>query len=209
MGHLVQKRQVVRSTKPNIQPTSSPKEPMPQVQSNELFLQVMSIIKLYTNDTGRFPIHASSGNQYIMIAYHCDTNLILAVTFKTRKDTHRLIAYDKMKKLSNHNLTADLKIIFNGARTEYKRVIKKKWNINYQLVPPNTHRIITAEQAIHTFKTYFIATLAGVAHDFPRNLWDLLLPQTEPSTFSGRQPSTLPDQPGRTFTALSTVTPHH
>ena len=89
---------------------------MPQVQSNELFLQVMSIIKLYTNDTGRFPIHASSGNQYTMIAYHCDTNMILAVTFKTRNYTYRLKAYNIiMQRLSDRKLTVDLQILDNEA----------------------------------------------------------------------------------------------
>ena len=130
----------------------------------------MTISKLYTDDTGRFPIHAHSGNQYIMITYHCDKNLILAVPFKTRKDMQRLIAYDKiMQRLSDHKLTEELQIIDNEASTEYKRVIKKKWNTNYQLVPPNTHQSNTAERAIHMFKAHFIAILAGVAHDFPRN----------------------------------------
>ena len=95
MGHLVQKRQGVRSTKPKPQPPSSPEEKMPQVRSNKLFLQVTPISKLYTDDTGSFPIHDRSGNQYVMIAYHCDENMILAVPFKTRKDIHRLLAYDK------------------------------------------------------------------------------------------------------------------
>ena len=49
----------------------------------------------------------------------------------------------------------------------------------FQLVPPNTHRSNTAEQAIHTFKEHFISIIAGVAHDFPRKFWDLLLSQTE------------------------------
>ena len=59
MRHLVQKRQGVRSTKPNPPPTSSPEEPIPQVRSNELFIQVTPISKFYTNDTGCFLIHAS------------------------------------------------------------------------------------------------------------------------------------------------------
>ena len=64
-----------------------------------------------------------------MIAYHCGANLILEVPFKKRKDTHRLIAYDKiMQPLSNHKLNADLQIIDNEDRTKYKRDIKKKWN---------------------------------------------------------------------------------
>ena len=60
-----------------------------------------------------------------------------------------------------------------------RRSSRKKWNANYQLVPPNTHRSNTVEQAIRMFKAHFIAILAGVAPDSPRNLWDLLLPQTE------------------------------
>ena len=114
-----------------------------------------------------------------MIVYHCDTNLILVVPFNTRKDTHRLKAYDKiMQRLSDHKLTVDLQILDNEASTEYKWVVKKKWKINYQFVPPKTHKSNAVERAIHTFKSHFISILAGVAHDFPRNLWDLLLPQT-------------------------------
>ena len=41
------------------------------------------------------------------------------------------------------------------------------------------HQSNAAEQAICTFKSHFIAILAGVAPYFPRNLWDLLLPQIE------------------------------
>ena len=115
-----------------------------------------------------------------MIAYHCDANMILFVPSKTRKYTHRLIAYDKiMQRLSNHKLTVDLQMLYNEARTEYKRFIKKKWNTNDQLVPPKTHRSNADEQAIPTLKAHFIAILAGVGYDFPRNLWDLLLPQME------------------------------
>ena len=33
--------------------------------------------------------------------------------------------------------------------------------------------------AIHNFKTHFLRVLAGVAEDFPANLWDRLLTQTE------------------------------
>ena len=46
-------------------------------------------------------------------------------------------------------------------------------------MPPNTHLSNAAEQAIRIFKAHFIAILAIVAQYFPRNLWDLLLPQTE------------------------------
>ena len=85
MGHLVQKRKGVQSTKPKIPVTSSPVPQLPKVCSNELHLQVTQISKLYTDDTGLFPVHACSGNQYIMIAYHRDANVILAEPFSSRK----------------------------------------------------------------------------------------------------------------------------
>ena len=178
MGHLVQKRQGFWSTKPKIPATSSPIPQLPQVRSNELHLQVTPISKLYTDDTSRFPVCAVSVNQYIMSAYHCNANLILTEPFASRKDTHRLLAYDKiMQSLSDNQLIVDLQILYNEESAEYKRAIMKKWNANYQLLPPNTHRINAAERAICTFKAHFLSIFAGVALYFPRNLWDLLLPQ--------------------------------
>ena len=118
MGHLVQKRQGVRSTKTKLTGKSPQEQKLPQVRSNELHIHVTPISKLYTDDTGCFPIHAYSGNQYIMIAYHCDSNLILAEPFSSRKDAHQLLAYNKiMQRLTNNNLSVDLQILDNEAST--------------------------------------------------------------------------------------------
>ena len=169
MGHLVQKRQGVRSTKPKLATTRPPESKLPQVHSNELHIHVTPISKLYTDNPGRFPIHAHSGNQYIMIAYHCDTNLILAEHFSSIKDTHRLLAYvNIMQQLTDNKLIVDLQIRYNKASAEYKQAIKTKWNTNYQLAPPNTHRSNAAERAIHTIKARFLSILAGVALDSPQ-----------------------------------------
>ena len=178
MGHLVQKRQGVSPTKPKLTATSSPEPKLPQVRSNELHIQVTPISKLYTDNTGRFPIHAHSGNQYIMIAHPCNSNLILAEPFSSRKDTHQLLAYYSiMQRLTDNKLLVDLQILDNEDSAEYKRDIKTKWNANYQLVPPNKHWSNAAEHAICTFKAHFLSILSGVASDFPRIFWDLLLPQ--------------------------------
>ena len=48
--------------------------------------------------------------------------------------------------------------------------------MKYQLVPAHIHRRNAAERAIRTFKAHFLAILAGVVEDFPKYLWDLLLP---------------------------------
>jgi hypothetical protein len=44
-------------------------------------------------------------------------------------------------------------------------------------VPPDTHQRNLAERAIQTFKSHFIAILAGVDPSFPMSLWDRLTPQ--------------------------------
>ena len=151
--------------------------------------------KLYTYDTGRSPVHAHSGNQYIMIAYHCDANLILAEPFASRKDTHQLLAYEKiMQRLSDNKLIDDQQILDNEGSAEYRRAITKKWNANYQLLPPNTHQGNAAERSIRTFKAQFISILAGVASDSPINLWELLLPQTKLTLSLIRQATLDPPQ---------------
>ena len=45
-----------------------------------------------TNDCGLFLVRARSGNHYIIIAFHCDTNIILNPPFKTTGNTQRIAA---------------------------------------------------------------------------------------------------------------------
>ena len=102
-GHLTQVRQGVRSTKIKQRPRQSAPEEDDQLKKestcndsvNELCIKVVHKSKLYTDDTGRFPIRSRSGNQYIMIGYH-SSNLILAQPFSSRKDKHRIAAYNAM-----------------------------------------------------------------------------------------------------------------
>ncbi len=51
--------------------------------------------------------------------------------------------------------------------------------LDMDLVPPGCHRRNAAKVAIRIFKAHFLSILAGVADDFPLNLWDWLLPQIE------------------------------
>ena len=48
-----------------------------------------------------------------------------------------------------------------------------------KLVPHGCHRRNAAEVAICNFKSHFLSILAGMADDFPLQLWDKLLPQAE------------------------------
>jgi hypothetical protein len=56
--------------------------------SNQVFIKVYPISRLYTDNTGRFPIRACLGYQYIMIAFHTDGNIIFQQAFKSQSDPY-------------------------------------------------------------------------------------------------------------------------
>ena len=68
-----------------------------------------------------------------MVAYYCDSNAIIVVPFKTRKDKDRMAAYNTIiQRLKDRNMLVNLQILDNEASKEYKTLIKYKWNIDYQ-----------------------------------------------------------------------------
>ena len=114
-----------------------------------------------------------------MIAYHCNFNAIIAAPFKSCANKHRILAYRAiMQRLKECNMLADIHILYNEESNEYKRIIKSVWGVGYQLVPPHIHRRNAAKHAIRNFIAHLLSTLADIAPTFPKNLWDLIQPQT-------------------------------
>jgi hypothetical protein len=149
MGHLSQQCQNVWSTKPK------PPLPVPLVvlpphdamPSNQVFVVTQLLSKLFTNNTGHFLVRACSGNQYVMITFHANGNLILQQAYR-----HCIAAYNAiMTCLAGRGLSIDLQILDNEASFVYKEAITFKWNATFQLVPPDIHRCNWAERAIYTF----------------------------------------------------------
>ena len=95
-----------------------------------------------------------------MIKFHTPTNAILVAPFKSRKDVHRMEAYNSiMQRIKSRNHHVDLQILDNEASAEYKKLMTETWNVKYQLVPPYIHRRNAAERAIRTFKAHFLSVL--------------------------------------------------
>ena len=95
---------------------------------------------LYTYDTGRFPIRARSGNQYVMVAYH-SSNVILVEPFSSRKYKNRLADYNAiMQRLKEKYHLVELHILDNEFSKEYQATIRNRWKVQFQLVPPDIHR---------------------------------------------------------------------
>jgi hypothetical protein len=79
MGHLAQQSQNARSTKakPALPAPLAVLPPLVAMLSNQVFIVTKPLSKLFTDNTGRFPVRARSSNQYVMIAFHANGNLIL------------------------------------------------------------------------------------------------------------------------------------
>jgi hypothetical protein len=182
-GHLDQVRQNVRSTKP---PRPSPEpdtdtNPSPiTTKTHECYAAIYEPHgQVYSDQTGRFIIPSSSGNNYIMIVYDFDSNSIFAQPFKNRTAACILDAY---KILHEHLLQAGLKPRLQRLDNECSKLLKTfmhDQDVDFQLVPPGMHRRNAAERAIRTFQNHFIAGLCSVDKDFPLHLWDKLIPQAE------------------------------
>ena len=53
-----------------------------QLPRMELHFLVEPISKLYADNVSRFPVRYLSGNRYIMLEYHVNTNAILVSAFQ-------------------------------------------------------------------------------------------------------------------------------
>ena len=177
LGHMTQPKQHIRSTKRQPQPLPIPlttKPPPPTLTLHEFPLNT-----IFTDDTGRFHPRARSGNQYIMVALHSQTNAILIRPFASKHDTHRIPAYQALyMRLSDVGAAPTLHVMDNEASTAFQRAVTSN-KCKLQLVPPHVHRRNAAERAIRTFKAHFLSILAGTAPSFPADRWDLLLPHAE------------------------------
>ena len=167
-GYMVQSSHGVISTKrmdrkvhnnpmEKLQQQSNTEDSIPDQKTQEIHIWDHPISKLYTYDCGRFPIRSRSGNEYIIIAYHCDSNTILHAPFVNRKDKHRIRAYNSiMKKFTDRGHHVDIQILDNEVSADYKKTIQQDWGAKYQLVPPNVHRRSIAERAFRTFKAHCV-----------------------------------------------------
>ena len=184
-GHLDRKRKNIKSsTKKNIELDEHNEDiaPPPESKTEEVFIAFLSADTtgtVYTDLTGKFPVTSRSGNKYILLLYHYDSNAIIFRPMKNRSDEEAVRCYREMYEfLKTRNCHPQLNIMDNEASKAVKRFITLQ-QTKYQLVEPNNHRVNAAERAIRTFKNHFVAGLASVHPQFPLYLWDELLPQAE------------------------------
>jgi hypothetical protein len=129
--------------------------------------------------TGKFPVRSDRGNLYVLVVYLYDDNAILVEPIKNRGDGEQIKAYTNVLERAKTGTKLKIHWMDNEASKAVKLLLETKHGLQYQLVPPHTHRRNAAERAIRTFKDHFIAGLSSADESFPIRLWDRLLPQAE------------------------------
>ena len=115
-----------------------------------------------------------------MVMVEIDSNAILVEPIKNRKDAEMIRAYKSLLlRLQRAGITPQKHVLDNEVSESMKNIIRDENNITLELVPPGCHRRNAAEVAIQNFKAHFLSVLSGVSDNFPIQLWDRLLPQTE------------------------------
>ena len=181
-GHLNQTRKNVRSTKPKPTPFEEPHSTQLRGRKvQDIYTKVYHVRDtIFTDQTGKFPQRSQAGNKYIMVMVDIDSSAILVEPIKNRTDAELTRAYSAlMLRLQRAGVTPRKHVLDNEVSLAMKDLIRDKYKMTLELVPPGCHRRNAAEVAIRNFKSHFLSILAGVADDFPLNLWDKLLPQAE------------------------------
>jgi hypothetical protein len=186
LGHQDQEAKHLRSTKtpfpdPTLPPSTPDLEPVLDTPSHLISVMLFErddIMKSYSDQTGRFPVPSSRGNNYLFVLYHYDTNTIHAVAIPNRQAASIRNAWEAThKKLLKQGHAPNLHILDNECSQDLKDAFTK-YNVAFQRVPPKEHRANSAERAIRTFKNHFISILCSVDSHFPMTEWDRLIPQT-------------------------------
>ena len=123
LGHLQKPRKGLQSThkkglqsEPEPEPEPVPDQFPPSEQSegtNLVFLNTVYLTgKIYTDQTGRFPITYSKGKKYILMAYHYESNTIHAEPLKTRTGLDLKTAYHKLHSILTNRSFKPAYILF-------------------------------------------------------------------------------------------------
>ena len=186
-GHMHQQRQGIQSTKQEpilpLLPDKTIETPTShETENNErthaCYTAVMETTgKTFSDQTGRFLIPSSSGNNYVFIMYDYDSNSIHAEAMPNRTAKAHVAAYTTVhNRLVRAGLRPKLHMLDNECSNQLKEYIAEQ-GTSLQLTPVALHRRNAAERAIQTFKAHLIAGLCTTDPMFPLHLWDKILPQ--------------------------------
>ena len=130
-----------------------------------------------TDLPGRYPITSALGHKYIFLMVDYDSNYIHAVPLKSRKAEALVKGFNECYNVLHANgFDTDIVRLDNEVSKLLINYITTN-KLSYQLVSLGDHQTNYAERAIQTYQNHFISALQGTDPTFPRDCWDLIIPQ--------------------------------
>ena len=96
--------------------------------------------KMYSDQTGKFPVTSYKGKQYVMVVYETTSNNILVEGMRNRTSGEMVATYQILvDRLKEGGFEPQMHILDNEISQDFKNAIKTN-QMKFQLVPPNDHR---------------------------------------------------------------------
>ena len=124
-GHMRQAKQGIRSTKEKVSMPSGNSEAVPRVKQHDIYVRVDQVKdKIYTDQTGKFPITSSKGNKYIMIMCEIDGNAVLVGPMRNKTEDEMIETYQNLiERLKTGGIFPKKHILDNEIPAKYKKAI--------------------------------------------------------------------------------------
>ena len=177
-GHLNQRRQGLDSTKhspfqtDNFIPDISDNDPPtinPTQFANYAYTKLISISPTLSADlTGKFPVAADSGAQYVLISDM--DGYIHSEPMLSRHHTSYIAAFERTIDFFTKLGSPPTFLRLDNETSRPLDTYMSRKGIAIQYCPPGMHRSNKAERSIQTFKNPAISTFCTTAKDFPLTL---------------------------------------
>jgi hypothetical protein len=136
-GHMNQQRKNVRSTKTPFEVCNAAAA-LRGKKRKDIFVSTYDTRETsFSDQTGQFPKQSKRGHKYIMVLVEIDSNTIMVVPMKSRKDAEMIRAYDVLvQRLQQANIHPRKHVLDNKISEKMKQHIKEKYKFELEMVPP-------------------------------------------------------------------------
>ena len=159
-------------------------EARPRKKHKDVFVRVVDLQdefqeKIYTNQTGKFPVRSSQGNQYLMILCKMDSDAILFEPMRDRTAGEMIKTFQALVDcLNTCGIYLRHQVLENKISEEYKKVIKCN-KMTYEQVLPRYYRRNIAEKCIQVAKAHLLLVICVLNKNCPIHIWHRFPPQIE------------------------------
>ena len=95
--------------------------------------------KIYYNLTGAFPYNSRRGNQYVLILYYYDGNIILSRAINNNQAANIHDAWKHLHSILKYKRDAPILYIMDNEASNDMKEAMKQYEISYQLAPTHVH----------------------------------------------------------------------